>query len=101
MLDTRTPPLYCSRHTNPGGEGGAMRRFWRSKMGIAVTAVAAIAAAGGAAWATIPDSGGVIHACFDSKSGNLRVLDAPSHSCTKFETSIDWNRQGLAGAPGS
>jgi hypothetical protein len=83
-----------------------MRRFFKSKVGVALATGAVVAAAAGTAWATIPDSGGVIHACFDSKSGNLRVIDYPSHDCTKFETSIDWNRTGApgpvgpAGAPG-
>jgi hypothetical protein len=78
-----------------------MRRFFKTKYGVALATAVAVSAAAGAAWATIPDSNGVIHACFDSKSGALRVLDAPSHSCTKFETSIDWNQHGLAGPAGA
>jgi hypothetical protein len=77
-----------------------MTRFIRSKIAIAIAAALGTALLGGVAWATIPDSGGVIHACFDSKSGNLRVLDAPSHTCGKFETSLDWNQQGSPGPAG-
>jgi hypothetical protein len=77
-----------------------MRGFVKSKLAIAIAAALGTALVGGVAWATIPDSGGVIHACFDSKSGALRVLDAPSHVCGKFETSIDWNQSGAPGPPG-
>lgn len=77
-----------------------MRGFVKSKLAIALAAAVGTALIGGVAWATIPDSGGVIHACFDSKSGNLRVLDAPSHVCGKFETSIDWNQSGAPGPAG-
>jgi hypothetical protein len=57
--------------------------------------------AGGVAYATIPDDGGVIHACFDGKGGTLRVIDAPSKSCTKFEISLDWNKNGPVGPTGA
>lgn len=68
---------------------------------VVLVGVGVLVVAGGAAYATIPDSGNVIHACYDGKGGNLRVIDAPSKSCTKFEISLDWNQSGVAGAPGA
>jgi hypothetical protein len=46
---------------------------------------AALLAAGGIAYATIPDSNGVIHACYQKSVGNLRVIDPSSDSCRPSE----------------
>jgi type VI secretion system secreted protein Hcp len=51
------------------------------------------------AYATIPDSSGVVHGCFDN-SGHLRVIDSAAETCKKNETAIDWNRSGLPGPAG-
>jgi hypothetical protein len=62
-----------------------------------VGAMAAAAAIGGfttaAVFASIPDSNGVISACYP-KSGTLRVIDSPSEGCKKNETAINWSTQG-------
>lgn len=55
--------------------------------------------AGGIAYATIPDAHGVIHGCY-SKTGALRVVDAPTQSCAKNETALDWNTAGPTGTQG-
>jgi hypothetical protein len=59
---------------------------------------------GVAAHATIPDSSGVIHGCYD-KSGALRVVDPPTPpGCTAKERAVNWNQtgpQGPAGPQGS
>jgi Collagen triple helix repeat (20 copies) len=50
--------------------------------------------------ATIPDTSGVIHACYRA-NGNLRLVD--KSSCTSSETALTWNQagpQGPAGATG-
>lgn len=64
---------------------------------------AALALAGGIAYAAIPDSGGVIHGCYrtdnDDQKGQLRVVDDPA-SCKTNETQLAWNQQGPAGTPG-
>ena len=62
-------------------------------------------AVGGIAWATIPDSSGVIDGCYTKSSGSLRVIDTSAgQSCdTKRESPLRWNEtgpQGPAGAPG-
>jgi hypothetical protein len=55
-------------------------------------------AAAGIAYATIPDSGGVIHGCYDTKTGALRVIDAGS--CAGKEGALNWNQTGPQGPPG-
>ena len=61
--------------------------------------VAALAAAG-IAYASIPDSEGVIHACYTKSGGSLRVIDASVTNCKSGETSLTWNQSGSAGATG-
>ena len=70
---------------------------------IAVAAAVAALAAAGIAYATIPDSSGVIHGCYANKDGSLRVIDTGSGgSCdAKKETPLDWNQAGAAGPKGA
>src|SRR3954462_5455912 len=89
-----------------------MDRLRASAKTLALIAVAILVAAGTYAIAAIPDSGGVITACWDhnndtSHFGTLRVIDpslpAASHSnyeysCLTGETQITWNQQGPNGA---
>ena len=67
---------------------------------LLLAAVIAVPVAG-AAIAQIPGTNGVISSCYDSKSGALRVIDAPSKTCTRFETSLNWNQQGATGPIGA
>jgi hypothetical protein len=53
----------------------------------------------GLGYASIPDSNGVIHACYD-KAGTLRVIDSPAQSCSAKETPLDWSQTGPQGPPG-
>ena len=56
---------------------------------------------GFAAYAAIPDSGQVIHGCYQRESGQLRVIDTDrGQSCRPSERALDWNQQGPKGAPG-
>jgi len=66
---------------------------------IAVLLVLAIVF-GGVAYATIPDSGGVIHGCYKA-NGDLRVIDSPSQSCAMNETALAWSQEGPQGATGA
>ena len=61
-----------------------------------------LATAGGIAYATIPDSDGVIHGCYSKGTGVLRVVD-PSlrQECSGEQTAISWNQQGPQGEPGA
>ncbi len=67
-----------------------------------VTALGATLAlvAGGAAWASIPDAGGVIHGCIKNGTGQreLRIIDGTV--CQSGWTAITWNQTGPQGAQG-
>ena len=67
-----------------------------SIVAVSTLAVASIA------YATIPDGSGVIHGCYSSKDGSLRVLDTGSGGAcdAKKETALDWNRAGTTGPKG-
>src|SRR5690242_15332130 len=79
------------------------RRRWLLLVGAVLVAAAA---GGGIAYATIPDAGNVYSACMLNGVGTIRLIDPslPSSNlmshCTKVETKITWNQQGVAGAPG-
>ena len=62
--------------------------------------VAALGAAGGVAYSSIPDAQGVIHGCYADGRGVLRVIDSPSDVCEVGETALDWNQQGQPGLTG-
>ena len=67
-----------------------------------IGAVVGLALAGSAAYATIPDAGGVIHACMLNRVGTIRIIDpSQGQKCsTSLETPIDWNQKGTAGGRG-
>ena len=46
-----------------------------------------------AAYAAIPDSNGVIHACFHTVNGNVRVIDTAVTICEPVEAAIQWALQ--------
>jgi hypothetical protein len=50
---------------------------------------------------TVPDESGVIHGCYDKKTGFLRVIDSASAACTSKETALPWSQVGPQGAPGA
>jgi hypothetical protein len=49
------------------------------------------------AYASIPDSSGVIHGCYSKTGGFLRVVDSPTATCTSRETPLNWNQAWGAG----
>src|SRR5947207_13386670 len=59
-----------------------------------------LALAAGVAYATIPDSNGVIAACYSRTSGSLRVIDSSSQACSATENPITWNHTGPTGPQG-
>ncbi|GEM_PF-2355631 len=78
---------------------------------VAIAVLAGIVAVGGSAVASIPDSNGVIHACYhvnrqgaDDGGSLLRVIDtsAPSDdaTCRRNERSLSWNQTGRRGPIG-
>jgi hypothetical protein len=50
--------------------------------------------------ASIPDSNGVIHGCYNTSNGNLRVIDSANDNCRNSETAIFWNQTGPQGPAG-
>jgi hypothetical protein len=67
--------------------------------GIAIgTAIALVGFLFGVAVASIPSSSGVISACYSTKTGALRVIDAPSKHCVSGERALSWSKSGPAPA---
>lgn len=67
----------------------------------ALLVVAAGLAAGGIAYASIPDSNGVIQGCYAKSRGQLRVIDTDKgQTCTANENPLNWNQTGPLGPPG-
>ena len=75
--------------------------FTIGRRGLFIAATIAVLALGaGVGYASIPDAGGVIHACYDSKS-LLRVIDVQAgDACKKGETPLSWSQTGPQGPPG-
>ena len=68
---------------------------------VALAIVGALLLAGGIADATIPDSSGVIHGCYQKNQGTLRVIDAgTAQTCSSSETALNWSQTGPQGAQG-
>jgi hypothetical protein len=57
-------------------------------------------AAGGVAFATIPDSNGTITGCYNRTNGNLRIVDS-GNDCRQNENAINWNQRGVPGPTGA
>jgi Type VI secretion system effector, Hcp len=88
-------------------------RFWRAVLLLAVGLAGGAAAV---AVATVPDSGGVIHACYDvngsgepASGATLTVIDpsagqtcaAATVGASPGQRELSWNQQGPAGTPGA
>jgi type VI secretion system secreted protein Hcp len=68
---------------------------------VAVATAILIVAGGAAAVASIPDSEGVIRACYSTRTGAVRVIDGEAGAtCQRGERALDWNQRGPAGEPG-
>src|SRR5689334_22586589 len=71
------------------------------KSRLTLLAVVTIALAGGSvAFATIPDSSVVIHGCYKTATGDLRVIDTGFTSCKPGESPLSWNQTGPTGPQG-
>ena len=67
---------------------------------LATTVLLALAA--GIAYASIPDSSGLIQACYQKVNGQLRVIDtSKGGTCNSSETALSWNQTGPVGAKGA
>jgi hypothetical protein len=78
-----------------------LRKLARSRLASAsLISSVLLVLAGMVAFASIPDSAGVIHACYNTAAGTLRVIDSPTQACRPSETAISWNQVGPSGAIG-
>jgi hypothetical protein len=73
-------------------------RKGRRVLGIAVPVIAALSLVVNAALAAIPGSDGVIHACYATQNGQLRVVD--NQKCRSDESALNWNAAGPQGPAG-
>lgn len=63
-----------------------------ARVGALVVVVLALVA-GGVAYASIPDSSGVIHGCYQKINGQLRVIDpGAGGACSSSESPLAWNQ---------
>ena len=77
-----------------------MRRHL-SRVTLAITAVAIVAIAGGVTYAVADiGGGGVIHGCYKSQNGQLRLIDPAVDSCKPSEKPISWSQTGPQGPKG-
>jgi hypothetical protein len=78
-----------------------MKKLLRGHYRLSFVAVVALALVGASvAYATIPGSNGVIHACYNP-SNALRVIDVDAGAtCAKNEKSLDFNQTGPQGPQG-
>jgi hypothetical protein len=78
-----------------------MTRFkrFRPSPATAIAVTALVVGAGGVAFATIPDSGGTIHACYQQRNGDLRVVESASE-CRNQERPLQWS-SGTGGTDGT
>jgi hypothetical protein len=83
--------------------GKEARMSWRSFVGAAVVGTAA-AVITGVAVAAIPDSSGVVHACYQKVTGAtkpVRLLDIGEKStCPKGWVAVSWSQTGPSGPVG-
>ena len=72
---------------------------------VLLLVVVGLAVAGGIAYATIPDSSGIFHACVKGTNGNVRLIDpdkpGKAGKCKGNEQAVSWNQTGPPGAPGA
>jgi len=73
----------------------------RGKRTTAAGLVAMLVIGAGVAYASIPDQSEIIHGCYKTIDGKLRVIDTGAgDSCGPSETAIDWNQKGPQGPTG-
>lgn len=68
---------------------------------IPTTLLLVLAMLGGVAYASIPDDDGVIHGCYKTSDGKLRVIDSATQTCASGETSLTWSQTGPQGPTGA
>lgn len=93
------PPDLPNHGGSYSRRAGGIARFGMSRLpgvrarSVAFVAVVLALVVGGIAYAAIPDSGGVLHACYKTSGGAVRLVNSAS-DCTKSETATQWNQTG-------
>ena len=82
-----------------------MRALLRKHVGTFVAVSVTALVVGGIAVASIPDSNSVVHACYATKGGALRVIDTGKgrngEKCKPGEVALSWNQKGRTGDTGA
>jgi uncharacterized protein YjbI with pentapeptide repeats len=80
----------------------SMGRFAQrqAKIIAAIGAGLVIGAGTVAVFAVIPDTNGVIHACYRTNNGSIRIIDSATQTCAGNEAAITWNQTGPQGSQG-
>ena len=67
---------------------------------LALVVGGAVFAVATAVQASIPDASGVIHSCYKTNTGSLRVIDSPGSACGSSEKPLNWSQRGPTGPTG-
>jgi hypothetical protein len=80
-----------------------MKLWTGRRVGLLGLVVGVGVAVAGIAYASIPDSSGVIHGCYKTVNGQLRVIDTAGgkKGCLPSETALNWNQTGPTGPTGA
>lgn len=63
------------------------------KLSVVLVAIGIVLVVGGTAWASIPDSNGVIHGCRKNVDGSVRVVDTDAgQTCPNGYTALNWGQ---------
>ncbi len=75
-----------------------MKKSFRGKLGLFMVIVLAVVGGGltdSIVRAAIPDSNGVIHACYTTGVlAKVKIIDSATQSCGPLETPISWSQSG-------
>jgi hypothetical protein len=77
-----------------------MKLWTARRFGLFAAIVGVGVAVGGIAYASIPDGSGVIHGCYLTARGTLRVIDTATQNCASGETPLSWKQTGSQGQQG-
>src|SRR6478735_1118084 len=79
-----------------------MKLWTGRRLGLLGLVVGVGAAVAGIAYASIPDANGVIHGCYNSDNGALRVFGKSKdfQQCNTGEKALDWSQTGPTGPTG-
>ncbi len=84
-----------------------MRHALQGRSGVLLGVVIVLAVSGGIAYATIPDSEGIIHSCVrkgekgdEGDAGRIRIVENEAQCRKRKEFALSWNQRGPQGPQG-